>query len=162
MPIDNSDVVFNALPMTGAIIQIFNMLLYAIVCPLKFRPLICHVSARDASTGAPPPLAIDHELGACFHVKVSTRVFLRASSISMFLVGGMCYVLNKWVLGDAAIASFGVREHLRTEPGSALAAVGTQACQPCRPGSDHRRLKAPSHLGGGAPQKSSGRRADST
>ena len=154
MPIDNSDVVFNALPMTGAIIQIFNMLLYAIVCPLKFRPLICHVSARDASTGAPPPLAIDHELGACFHVKVSTRVFLRASSISMFLVGGMCYVLNKWVLGDAAIASFGVREHLRTEPGSALAAVGTQACQPCRPGSNHRRLKAPSHLGGGgAPEK---------
>jgi len=128
VPIDNSDVVFNALPMTGAIIQIFNMLLYAIVCPLKFRPLICHVSARDASTGAPPPLAIDHELGACFHVKVSTRVFLRASSISMFLVGGMCYVLNKWVLGDAAIASFGVREHLRTEPGSALAAVGWMAC----------------------------------
>ncbi len=143
MPIDNTGVVFNALPMIGAIAQIFNMWLYAIFCPLKFRPLVCHVSASNAlSTTTPPAVA---KFGA-LHVKVSTRVFLRASAISMFLVGGMCYVANKWVLGDEAIASFGFREHLRTEPGVVVVAVGAQACQAGRPGSGHRRLKAPSHL----------------
>ena len=109
MPIDNGDVVFNWVPFLGAIVQIFNVWLYSLVCPLKFRPLVCHVSASNAlSTTTPPAVA---KFGA-LHVKVSTRVFLRASAISMFLVGGMCYVANKWVLGDEAIASLGFREHL--------------------------------------------------
>ena len=119
------------------------MWLYAIFCPLKFRPLVCHVSASNASTGAPSTGA--PKFGA-LHVKVSTRVFLRASAISMFLVGGMCYVANKWVLGDEAIASLGFREHLHTTPGVVIVAVGTQVCQASRPGSGHRRLEAPSHL----------------
>ena len=143
MPIDNTDVVFEALPMIGAITQIFNMWLYAIVCPLKFRPLVCHVSASNASTGAPSTGA--PKFGV-LHVKVSTRVFLRASAISMFLVGGMCYVANKWVLGDEAIASLGFREHLHTTPGVVIVAVGTQVCQASRPGSGHWRLEAPSHF----------------
>ena len=125
-------------------IGMINLWLYAIVCPLKFRPLVCHVSASNASTGAQPPLAVA-EVGV-FHVKVSTRVFLRASAISMFLVGGMCYVANKWVLGDEAIASLGFREHLHTTPGVVIVAVGTQVCQASRPGSGHRRLEAPSHF----------------
>ena len=125
VPIDNTDVVFDALPMIGAITQIFNMWLYAIVCPLKFRPLVCHVSASNASTGAPSTGA--PKFGA-LHVKVSTRVFLRASAISMFLVGGMCYVANKWVLGDEAIASLGFREHLHTTPGVVIVAVGWIVC----------------------------------
>ena len=101
---------FNWVPFLGAILQIFNVWLYAILCPLKFRPVVCHVSASDVSTGAPPPPAADKR--GAFHVNVSTRVFLRASAISMFLVGGMCYVANKWVLGDEAIHLFGFREHL--------------------------------------------------
>ena len=142
--IDNSHMVLNVPITIFAWIGMINLWLYAIVCPLKFRPLVCHISARDASTGAPPPPAVA-EVGV-FHVKVSTRVFLRASAISMFLVGGMCFIANKWVLGDEAIASFGFREHLHTTPGVVIAAVGTQACQACRPGSGHRRLEAPSHL----------------
>ena len=124
-------VVFNPVPFIGAIVQIFNVWLYAILCPLKFRPLVCHVSASDVSTGAPPPPAADKR--GAFHVNVSTRVFLRASAICMFLVGITCYYLNKWVLGDEAIHLFGFREHLRTAPGVVVVAVGTQACKAGRP-----------------------------
>tara|TARA_B100000795_G_scaffold238721_1_gene200024 strand:- start:335 stop:859 length:525 start_codon:yes stop_codon:yes gene_type:complete len=138
VPIDNRDVVFNWVPFLGAILQIFNVWLYAILCPLKFRPVVCHVSASDVSTGAPPPPAADKR--GAFHVNVSTRVFLRASAICMFLVGITCYYLNKWVLGDEAIHLFGFREHLHTAPGVVVVAVGTQACQASRPGSGHRRL----------------------
>ena len=69
--------------MLGAIFQIPNLWLYAIVCPLKFRPLVCNVTACNASTKTVP--SVKAETGA-FHLKVSTRVFLRASAISMFIV----------------------------------------------------------------------------
>ena len=122
--------------MLGAIFQIPNLWLYAIVCPLKFRPLVCNVTACNASTKTvPTSVKAELETGA-FHLKVSTRVFLRASAISMFIVGAICYYTNKWVLGDDKIASFGFRDHFvfmvetdtgdeQFRPGAAFAAVGS-------------------------------------
>jgi len=127
-PIDNSDIVFNPLPFLLAIAQIFNQWLFAIVNPLKFRPLVYDVSALKANDAGYGKVGDEGGVKGRFKLQVSTRVFLRAGVVMMVLVIFLAAFVNYAVLGLDAIWEFGMLDHLRVMPGSVVGAVGWVVC----------------------------------
>lgn len=128
LPIDNSDIEFNWIPFMLACIQIINQWLYAIVNPLKFRPLGCDLTACDVGTTAfYEPVSLPGAQGT-FRVVVAGRSFVRASALAMMLVGATAFLLNMATLGSTAISDFSLRDHLSVSPGSVVGAVGWVVC----------------------------------
>lgn len=129
VPIDNSDIVFQPLPFILAISAIPNMWFFAILSPLKFRPLMFQMQALTVNQGEDRDAMDDvGNAGIRFELLTRARGWLRAFTIAMALVAGMCVGLNVAVLSWPAVENWGFRDHFRRFPGAAVAAVGWVVC----------------------------------
>lgn len=130
VPIDNSDIVFNPLPFLMAVGQIFTQWAYAILTPLKYRPLMYNVKAVTCDEDAEDrDLPAGGKAKISFHLRLRARGWLRAFTIVAFITGGMVVGLNVAVHGiEDGFQDKPFRDQFRMLPGSAVAAVGWVVC----------------------------------
>jgi len=132
VPIDNSGITFQWLPLALAVAQIFNQWAYAILTPLKFRPLVYDLKANrlneETEDNALSMDMVGHD-DIKFSITLRARGWLRAFAIAALTTGGLAVGLNFAVLGSErtmALPSF--RDQFRVFPGAAVAAVGWVVC----------------------------------
>lgn len=132
VPVDNSDIEFQPLPMFLAIAQLVNHWLYAILTPLKFRPLVYDLRAnRLQEDGGQSSLTLSMagQEKVEFTITLRARGWLRAFALAAFATGALAVGLNYAVLGtERASAMLSYRDHFQAFPGTAVAAVGWVIC----------------------------------